>query len=207
MTASTMTLDELRRPVSRREAMEAFLTQHAFRLLQAGGLTPVNHEAVAVAAAVSARTVYRYFPSQDDLVAAVWKHVRDSTGTVWPESEDAIVSDLRMLFEQFERHDSLTRAVIAASSRINISVPGSAEGRAAFGHALADRLRRMPLGEANALVATCVAIYSAPFWQMLRDRGQLSADAAIAAACTAMRAVLAAADAADAERSSRDAES
>jgi hypothetical protein len=46
------------------------------------------------------------------------------------------------------------------------------------------------------LIAACVSIYSAPFWQMLRDRGQLSAEAAAESACLAMRGLLNAAAAA-----------
>lgn len=174
--------------------MEAYLVEHAFRLLRDSGESPFNHEAVAAAAGISARTAYRYFPTQGDLVAAVWRHLRDSTGTVWPETEASIIPHLRALFEQFERNDALTRAMIAASPRANVSEHGSAEGRAAFRRALTDRLGRMTEAEGDQLVATCIAIYSAPFWQMLRDRGQLTPASAIAAACAAMQAVLAAAD-------------
>lgn len=180
-------------PASRREEMEAFLAEHAFRLMRDAGDTPFNHEAVAAAAGISARTAYRYFPTQGDLVAAVWRHTRDSTGTVWPCFEESIIPELRSLFSQFERNDALTRAVIAASPRVNISEHGSAEGRAAFRQALAGPLSRMSTEAGEQFIAACVAIYSAPFWQMLRDRGQLSPAAAVDAACFAMSALLAAA--------------
>jgi AcrR family transcriptional regulator len=172
--------------------MLSFLTGHAFELLTNQPDAPFSHEAVAAAAGVSARTVYRYFPAQSDLVAAVWRHLRDTTGTVWPRSVDSIETDLRALYEQFERNDALTRAVLAASPRANVSVHGSVEGRAAFRSALEPLLATMTADAGDQLIATCVAIYSAPFWQMLRDRGQLSPAQAIAAACSAMRAVLAA---------------
>ena len=181
--------------VTRRAEMEAFLAEQAFFLLRDAADTAFSHEAVAAAAGVSARTAYRYFPTQGDLVAAVWRHLRDSTGTVWPETESSILPHLRALFEQFERNDSLTRAIIAASPRANVSEHGSVEGRAAFRRALAPRLDRMHAPQGDQLVATCVAIYSAPFWQMLRDRGQLPPAAAADAACCAMQAVLAATDA------------
>ena len=178
---------------SRREEMEAFLAEHAFRLMRDAGDAPFNHEAVAAAAGISARTAYRYFPTQSDLVAASWRHLRDSTGTVWPITAASIILDLRGLFAQFERNDALTRAVIAANPRVNISEHGSAEGRAAFRQALAEPLSRMSAEAGEQLIAACVAIYSAPFWQMLRDRGQLSPTAASDAACFAMSALLAAA--------------
>jgi AcrR family transcriptional regulator len=185
--------DDAKAPAPRRQAMEAFLAEHAFRLLTDSPDAPFNHEAVAHAAGISARTAYRYFPTQSDLVASVWRHLRDSTGTVWPHSEESILPSLRLLFAQFERNDTVTRAMLAASPRANYSAHGSAEGRTAFRGALAARLQRTSTETGDQLVATCVAIYSAPFWQMLRDRGQLSAECAAEAACTAMAAVLAAA--------------
>jgi hypothetical protein len=48
----------------------------------------------------------------------------------------------------------------------------------------------MTKAEGARLVAACLAIYSAPFWQMLRDRGQLGPRDAEAAAAAAMQAVL-----------------
>lgn len=170
--------------------MQAFLAEHALRLLQEAPGAPFNHEAVAKSAGISARTAYRYFPTQADLVRAVWRHLRDSTATVWPETAQAILPSLRSLFAQFERNDSLTRAVIAASPRVNISEHSSVEGRAAFRLALAPRLAQITEEAGEQLVAACVSIYSAPFWQMLRDRGQLSAAAAANTACVVMSAVL-----------------
>ena len=174
----------------RRAAVAALLAEHAFTLLRESPDAPFNHEAVAAAAGVSPRTAYRYFPTQSDLVAAVWRQLRDRTGTVWPETEATIIPYLRDLFAQFERNNALTRAVIAAAPRANISQHGSAEGRAAFKRALAPRLAIMSRKQGAQLVATCVAIYSAPFWQILRDRGQLSPVGAADAACHAMQALL-----------------
>lgn len=181
------------RPERRRQEMEAYLAEHAFRLLSESPDAPFNHEAVAAAAGISARTAYRYFPTQADLVSAVWRQLRDSTGTEWPESVDAILPKLRELYAQFERNNALTRAMLAAAPRANYSQHGSAEGRSAFRRALGTVLAGMASEAGDELVATCVAIYSAPFWQMLRDRGQLTPKAASSAACQAMQAVLVAA--------------
>ena len=70
---------------------------------------------------------------------------------------------------------------------------GSAEGRAAFRRSLADVIAEVSEAEGNRLVASCVAIYSAPFWQMLRERGLLSAKDAEEAAVTTMESLIAAA--------------
>jgi AcrR family transcriptional regulator len=181
-------------PPSERERLRAEtarrLVEHAFALLRDTPDAPFSHEAVAASAGIAARTAYRHFPTQHDLVAAVWRHLRDTTGTRWPTRERDILPFLKALYAQFERNAVLTRAFLAAMPRANYAVHGSAEGRAAFREALAARCAPLAPAAADQLIAACVAIYSAPFWQMLRDRGQLSPRAAAAAACTTMQAVI-----------------
>ena len=142
---------------------------------------------------MAARTVYRHFPARADLTLALWERIRDTTGTRWPQSEKEILPGLRVTFDQFEEHAQLTRAAIAAATNTGHPGPGSAEGRAAFRRSLAAILIALPRREGDRLVAACLAIYSAPFWQMLRDRGLLSATEAREAAVAAMDAVLTAA--------------
>lgn len=183
-TPRTSERDRLRADTARR------LVEHAFALLRDHPEAPFSHEAVAASAGMAARTAYRHFPTQQDLVAAVWRQLRDTTGTQWPTCESDVIPHLRQLYEQFERNSALTRAFMAAQPRADYAAHGSAEGRAAFRQALAERCATRSSDQADQLVAACVAIYSAPFWKMLRDRGQLSPDAAIAAACTTMQALI-----------------
>lgn len=166
------------------------ILEAAFARLRDEPDAPFSHEVVADLAGVSARTVYRHFPTQQDLVRGVWEQLRDRTGTTWPRTFDAIIPELRGLFAQFERNEALTRAMLAAAPRANYAQHGSAEGREAFRVALAPLLASRTPAEQAQLIAQCVAIYSAPFWQMLRDRGQLDAQAAQDAAVHAMCAVL-----------------
>lgn len=154
---------------------------------------PFSHAAVAERAGVAARTVYRHFPARLDLTGALWERLRDSMGTRWPSTEEGIVPAIRALFDQFEAHATLTRASITAAASTDYPVHGSAEGGAAFRRSLAPLLEALPPAEGDRLVAACLAIYSAPFWQMLRDRGQLSAEEAREAGAASMQAVITAA--------------
>ncbi|MEP7241263.1 MAG: TetR family transcriptional regulator [Devosia sp.] len=176
------------REATRQAILNASLTQ-----LRQRPAEPFSHEAVAIGANVSARTVYRYFPTRNDLTAALWAKLRDETGTRWPQAEEEIVPQLRRTFRQFEEVAELTRAAIAAAATTDYPVHGSAEGRAAFRKSLSVPISSLSAAEGKRLVAACVAIYSAPFWQMLRDRGQLSAADAEEAAATAMQAIISAA--------------
>ncbi len=154
---------------------------------------PFSHEVIAVRTGISARTVYRHFPTRAALVGALWERMRDETGTSWPKTEADILPAVRAQFARFEAHASFARAAIVASASADYPTYGSAEGRAAFRQSLATVLRDLPPEEGDRLVALCVAIYSAPFWQMLRDRGQLAAEDAAEAAARALEAVIGAA--------------
>ena len=174
----------------------------ALALMREQPTEPFTHEAVAERAAVSARTVYRHFPARRDLTAGLWTQLRDRTGTQWPRLEAEIAPSLRRTFQQFEEFSALTRAAIASAASTDYPVHGSAEGRSAFRRSLSDLIARLSEADGRALVANCVAIYSAPFWQMLRDRGQLPARRAEDAAVMAIEAVITSArqKAADRER-------
>jgi hypothetical protein len=67
------------------------------------------------------------------------------------------------------------------------------EGRPAFRRSLAHITKHLPESEQRRLIAVCLAIYSAPFWQLLRDRGELTGDEPGEAAAWALTAVLKAA--------------
>jgi AcrR family transcriptional regulator len=155
----------------------------------------ISHEAIAHRSGIAPRTIYRHFPTRGSLVAALWERIRDDTGTRWPTTEADIAPAVRAQFAQFEKHEALVRASIVASATTDYPLHGSAEGRAAFGQSLVGVTRDHASAESRRLIAVCVAMYSAPFWQMLRDRGKLSAEEAREAAATALEAVISAAKA------------
>ena len=88
---------------------------------------------------------------------ALWEHIRDATGTRWPGREAAILPALRVTFAQFEEHEALTRAAVAAAASTGYPVHGSADGRAAFREALAGVIALLPGDGGDRLVATCLA--------------------------------------------------
>lgn len=184
----TLTLRQRQLAATRQAIVDA-----AFRMMREEPTTPFSHETVAERAGISARTVYRHFPTRADLTLALWERLRAESGTRWPRTEAEILPALRTLYDQFEANAELTRASITSAANTGYPAHGSAEGRAAFREALADLLAVLPPDEGDRLIASCVAIYSAPFWQMLRDRGQLSASEAREAGVATMDALLTAA--------------
>jgi AcrR family transcriptional regulator len=176
-----------------RESTRNAILDRAVKMLREEPASTISHEVLADRSGIAARTVYRHFPTRGHLGAALWARIRDETGTRWPTTEAEIGPAVRAQFAQFEKHQAFVRASLFAAATAKVTEQGSAEGRAAFGQSLAAVTRGLLPAEGKRLIAVCVAIYSAPFWQMLRDRGQLSAPEAREAAATALEAILSAA--------------
>ena len=98
----------------------------AFHLLAEHPEQPFSHEAVAKAAGVGARTVYRYFPAQADLFEALWLQVRKQSGTVFPTAEAEIVPQIGVLFRAFDQNEKLVRAVMQSPAGARVRARGAA---------------------------------------------------------------------------------
>lgn len=162
----------------------------AFELLVEHPDRPFSHEAVAKAAGVGARTVYRYFPAQADLFEALWLQLREQSGTVFPTAESEIVPLIGDLYRAFDQNEKLVCAVMESPAGARVRARGAEEGRAGFEASLKDVMRGRSQRERRQMRAVFQCIHSGPFWQMLRERGGLSSDEAIAAASWTAQALL-----------------
>jgi AcrR family transcriptional regulator len=162
----------------------------AYELLVNHPDQPFSHETVAAQAGVGARTVYRYFPAQTDLYEQLWMRVRKQAGTIFPSAESEILPQIPILFGGFDRNAKIIQAVLESPAGHRVRERGAPEGRAAFSKSLAGLTAGISPAEKRRVVAIFLAIYSAPFWELLRKRGGLSGADAIAAAEWAMRALI-----------------
>jgi AcrR family transcriptional regulator len=185
MKANTATLREKQATATRDQILGA-----AFELLVEHPDRPFSHEAVAKAAGVGARTVYRYFPAQADLFEALWAQVRKQSGTVFPTAEAEIIPQIGVLYRAFDQNERLVRAVMESPAGARVRARGAGEGRASFDQSLQEVTQGRSTVQGRQVRAVFHAIHSGPFWQMLRDRGGLSGPEAIAAASWAAQALL-----------------
>ena len=172
------------------EATREHILGAAFDLLVNHPDQPFSHEAVARAAAVGVRTVYRYFPAQADFYEALWLKVRDQSGTIFPTEEAEIVPQIGVLYKAFDRNAKLIRAVMESSAGARVRAGGAEEGRISFEKSLQKLLQGRSAVERRQIRAVFQGIHSGPFWQMLHDRGGLSSDEAIKAASWAVESLL-----------------
>lgn len=174
----------------RAETTREHMLGKALELLVEHPDQPFSHEAVAKAAGVGARTVYRYFPAQADFFEALWIKVREQSGTIFPTDESDIVPHISVLFRAFDRNEKLIRAVMESGAGARVRAAGAEEGRISFEKSLHHLLRGHSATQRRQIRAVFQGIHSGPFWQMLHDRGGLSGDEAIAAASWAAQALL-----------------
>lgn len=185
MTAHRTTLREKRAAATRDHILSA-----AFQLLVEHPGRPFSHEAVSKAAGIGARTVYRYFPTQVDMYEALWLEVRKHSGTVFPTTEAEIVPSIGVLYRAFDQNVKLVRAVMESPAGTSVRARGAAESRSSFDQSLRKVTQGMSPAERRQVRAVFNGIHSAPFWQMLHDRGGLSDAEAISAASWAADALL-----------------
>ncbi len=171
-------------------AVREHILDEAYELLVSHPDRPFSHEAIAALAGVGARTVYRYFPCQSDLYEELWARVRKHAGTIFPSSEDQILPQIPILFGGFDRNQTVVTAVLESAAGHRVRERGAPEGRAAFSKALKNLTAGMSPAEKRRVIAVFLAVYSAPFWELLRKRGGLSGPDAVAAAEWAMSTLI-----------------
>ncbi|MFN7937791.1 MAG: TetR/AcrR family transcriptional regulator [Bryobacteraceae bacterium] len=170
------TLQEKRTAATREHILNA-----AFERLVEHPDEPFSHEVVAKAAGVGARTVYRYFPAQADFYEALWLRLRKESGTVFPRAEAEIVPSLGESYRAFDENERLVRAMLESPAGARVRARGAEEGRACFEQSLKDLLKGRSASERRQIRAVFQGLHSGMFWQMLKDRGELSGTEAIAA--------------------------
>jgi AcrR family transcriptional regulator len=69
---------------------------------------------VAIAAEISERTIYRYFPSRDELDLAMQPEIQSRVSAAMAEDVAGLEDYAERLFTAFEKHERLARALVTA---------------------------------------------------------------------------------------------
>lgn len=164
-----------RRAALAREAILDALVSH----LEAGDIDTVGMEDLAREAGVSRRTLYRYFPTRADLIAAAGDHVRGRVFSIDPGIGDGgIAATFRAGTERMRGRPKLARALLATESGRAV--------RGAFRPARADAIRRevrakapgLPRREAERAAAILTCLCSLNAWVSLQEESGLSPEQA-----------------------------
>ena len=94
------------------------------------------------------------------------------------------------MFQRFEDHEALVRAVIHSDIGMEVRKTGAIRGRTDLTKSLSKTLSGLPPRRQAQVIAIFLTLYSGNFWQTLRDRGGLSGPDAQEAAAWALEALL-----------------
>jgi len=151
--------------------------------------------AVAERAGVSERTVYRHFPTREDLYRALFTWVTDLAPETRaePTSVDELVAQAHEIFPRYELRPEVVRALNAHELGQNLRRSRAGYRRATVQGALASSLEGMPDDQRQRVEAAVHVLASSSAYLHLHDFWDMSAEEAAEAVEWAVRALVRAA--------------
>jgi AcrR family transcriptional regulator len=183
-------------PAPRRSAREdvAAATQERLMagvadLLRAS--SEVTYDTLAAQAGVPLRTLYRYYPSKEQLFASFWPWMNTRIDVPSrPETPAELVDHIPALFAAFDRDEPLIRAMLHHPQGRLARLDNAAGRREKFSAALHDITKDLSPVAAKRLLASVTALCSASGWETMKDNWGLSGPAAAEAARWAVTALI-----------------
>ncbi len=143
--------------------------------LAEGGLADFNIPAVGRRAGISVRTVYRYFPTRDALLAAVGDWIeRRLIAVPLPHTPGEIADHAEQAFALFEEHSQLILAQIESELGRAVRGPGRKRRIEAQSLALQDATAHLDPAAARAAAAVVSYLAGSLAWKTLREEFDMS---------------------------------
>jgi AcrR family transcriptional regulator len=160
--------------------------------LALGDADDVSMDDLARQAGVSRRTLYRYFPTRDDLLAAAAEWIRDDVLQLPVEiGEEGIAGSFRRAAARLAQHPRVARALLRTETGRTLR----AGFRTARVNAIRDALKREVPGlsrrELERAAGVLTYLCSSSAWITIQDESGLDASGAQAAVAWAIEALLA----------------
>jgi len=141
-------------------------------ILRGAPVSEVTIAAVARQADITERTIYRHFPTREDLLDAVWRralHAVTGGQDQQLETIDQILDLTRAAYENFDANEGIVRALIAAPDGVDASKQPAEVRLEMLREAYAGLLGGIPEDEVNAVVTATHVLSGASAWSHLRD--------------------------------------
>jgi AcrR family transcriptional regulator len=184
---STESLRQRQTALARRAIVEALV-----RHLEAGDADGVAMEDLAREAGVSRRTLYRYFPTRADLLAAAADWVRDDVLQLPVEiGDEGITQSFRLAASRLETRPQLARALLRTTTG-RVLRRGYRSARVeAIRRALRREVPDLPRRELERAAPVLSYLCSSSAWITIQDEAGLDARSAQAAVAWAIDTLLA----------------
>lgn len=153
-----------------KEATRQRILEAAHTLMAEHGLEQLSFAAVAKAAGVQERTVYRHFPNKDVLFEAFWAWINPRLGVPpAPVSEAQLIESLPRVYAGFDAQEPLMRAALVSSFGRETRQRTNKERQAVFRDVTASATQGLPKREAAWITATVQLLYSSRAWMAMKD--------------------------------------
>jgi AcrR family transcriptional regulator len=153
-----------------RRATEDAIFDAIERRLAVGSLDELTYLQIAEEAGVSDRTVYRYFPTKEQLLGAFWLRMQQSLGLERSTRGFADYLATRPeAFAEMDRREPVMRALIASTQAREARLRLRDQRQAGIRRVVADVAPHLPEPQFTELCALVHLLGSAPTWQAMKD--------------------------------------
>jgi AcrR family transcriptional regulator len=183
----TTALRQRQTDLARTAVLEALRTH-----LEHGDADTVSMDDLAQEAGVSRRTLYRYFPSRGDLLAAAASWIRDEVLQLPVEiGDDGIAASFRAASARLNEHPSLARALLRSETGRAVRTGYRSDRVQAIRRALRREVPGLSTRDADRGAAVLAYLCSSNAWITIQDESGLSASSAQTAVGWAIESLLA----------------
>jgi AcrR family transcriptional regulator len=150
-------------------ATRARILEGCVAIMEKGG--DLTFAAVAAAAGVQERTVYRHFPARADLQAGLWSWILEHLTHVdfSARTPDELVAHMRRSFAGFDAGAPLIQSMLHSPQGLEVRLRQQAQRRAMFEATVASAVPEAPPEVRLAAAAALQVLYSAASWELLRS--------------------------------------
>jgi AcrR family transcriptional regulator len=137
----------------------------------------LTYASVAAEAGVQERTVYRHFPSKEDLGAALWDWIiqRLTHADFSARSEEQLVTAMRGSFAGFDTDAPLIQAMLHSPQGLDVRRRQQPMRRAMFEACVDSAVPGAPPQVRDRAAAVLQVLYSAASWDFLRNFWEMDA--------------------------------
>ena len=130
----------------------------------------LSFAAIAKAAGVQERTIYRHFPTKDALIEQLWTWLDPRIGIgSFPVTEEELIAFPARVFEAFDDNENLMRAMWQSPQGREFRLKVNDRRQAAIRKSVEAAVKNLPRKEAAAITAVAQLLYSGTAWMTMKD--------------------------------------
>lgn len=174
----------------KKDAMRTRISDMVIELLAEGRLD-LNHDVIAERIGIGRRTVYRYFPDREALLAAATDRVREMAGprVTFPRNEDDLLDTIRDIYTGFDRIAPIVTLIRSTPQGRAMRKAQNQRRIDAYTAATADAVKDLPPEDRMLATAMIQVLHTTP-WLEMRDHWGLSGEQIATATGWAIRTLL-----------------